>query len=138
MSKENISLSSLLEEVVSEFVLRKPGLRASFEIENNVIVCGDYKLWREALQSLIENSIRACIHSRRPSIAFGRMEDEGVYVVMDDGKQFNFSPDDTILTVLLHQSPGIINIKRITIKQGGNVVGSDYTDVDGVFYFSFN
>lgn len=140
MSKGKISLSDLVEEVVSEFVKDKPGLKASFEIENNVIVKGNYQVWKIAVKNLIENAIRYSSRADQPSVVFGRMENEYVYLVMDNGSQFSLKQTDTLLGVLMQRQfpPETTTLQRIMVKHGGRIWEIEKGSVGALFYFSFN
>jgi K+-sensing histidine kinase KdpD len=140
MRSENIKLSLLFEDVISEFVTRNPGVQANFEIENRIFVRGDYGLWRQAIQSLVENAIRFSTHADVPSMAIGRMENENVCVIMDDGFQFNIDAEGIILTVSLRQRParGAVLVRRIVVMRGEEVWNVDEDNVGGIFHFSFN
>lgn len=140
MRNEHIKLSVLFEEVISEFVTRNPGVQANFEIENRLSVQGDYRAWRTAIQSLVENTIRFCAHTDEPTIIAGRMKNERVCVVMDNGFQFNIGADNIILTVSLHRRlvTGVMNIRRIVVMRGAGKWELDDQNVGGIFHFSFN
>jgi len=140
MRNENIKLSILFEDVISEFITRNPGVYANFEIENRIFVHGDYSLWRRAIQSLVENTIRFSAHADVPSMIIGRMENENVCVIMDDGFQFNIDAEDIILTVSLRQRlmPGAVHVRRIVVKRGEGLWEVDEQNVGGIFRFSFN
>jgi hypothetical protein len=138
--RENIKLSLLFEDVISEFITRNPGVQANFEIENRIFVHGDYSLWRQAIQSLVENTIRLSAHTDVPSLIIGRMEDENVCVIMDDGFQFNIDAEDIILTVSLRRrvAPGTVHVQRIVVMRAEALWSMDGQNVGGIFGFSFN
>lgn len=140
MNHETIKLSTLFEEVISDFIKRHPGIRANFEIENRFTVHGDYTLWRNAIESLIEYMVNLSTRATCPAIVFGRIGDESIYVVLDDGSQFETNSMDTLLTVSLHKQlpPGMIHVKRIVIKKGGHIWDIQDNIIDGAFNFSFN
>jgi light-regulated signal transduction histidine kinase (bacteriophytochrome) len=136
MNKQDISLSTLVEEVVCEMVTRRPELKASFEINNNVVVRGSYRRWKNAVQNLIEFIVNAK-KSEYPTIIFKKMESENVYMVMDNGTHFHIVPEKLILTISIITP---INekdsfVKRIIIRQGGDFWTAYH---DARFFFSFN
>jgi len=138
--RQNIKLSILFEDVISEFVTRNPGVQANFEIENRIFVHGEYTLWRRAIQSLVENTIRFSTHADVPSMIIGRMENENVCVIMDDGFQFNIDAEDIILTVSLRRqlTLGAVHVRRIVVMRGEEIWDVDAQNVGGIFRFSFN
>jgi K+-sensing histidine kinase KdpD len=139
MRNENIKLSILFEDVISEFITQNPGVQANFEIENRIFVRGDYSLWRRAIQSLVENTIRFSAHADVPSMIIGRMENENVCVIMDDGFQFNVGADDIVLTVSLRRLIlGTVHVRRIIVKRGESIWEVDEQNVGGIFRFFFN
>ncbi len=140
MSNDNIKLSTLFEEVISDFIKRNPELLAKFEIENRFTVHGEYIVWRNAVEALVEYMVKLSAIAKFPSILFGRIGSESIYVVMDNGSQFRVSPGDTMLTITLHnQAPTeIAHIKRIIIKQGGTIWDMRDKNIEGKFRFCFN
>jgi len=140
MDNENIKLSILFEDVISEFITRNPGVQANFEIENRIFVHGEYSLWRRAIQSLVENTIRFSAHADVPSLIIGRMENENVCVVLDDGFQFSIDSENIILTVSLRRqlTLGAIYVRRIVVMRGDGLWQVDEQNVGGMFRFCFN
>lgn len=138
--RENIKLSLLFEDVISEFITRNPGVQANFEIENRIFVHGDYGLWRQAIQSLVENTLRLSAHTDVPSLIVGRMENENVCVIIDDGFQFNIDAEDIILTVSLRRRmpAGTVHVQRIVVMRAEALWSMDEQNVGGIFSFSFN
>lgn len=139
MRNENIKLSILFEDVISEFITQNPGVQANFEIENRIFVHGDYSVWRQAIQSLVENTIRFSAHADVPTMIIGRMENENVCVIMDDGFQFNAGAEDIVLTVSVRRLIlGTVHVRRIVVKRGEGIWEVDEQNVGGIFRFSFN
>lgn len=138
--RANIKLSLLFEDVISEFITRNPGVQANFEIENRIFVHGDYRLWRQAIQSLVENTIRFSAHTDVPSLVIGRMEKQNVCVILDNGFQFNIDADDIILTVSLRHgvAPGHVHVRRVVVMRAEALWNTDEQNVGGIFHFSFN
>jgi light-regulated signal transduction histidine kinase (bacteriophytochrome) len=136
MNKQDISLSTLVEEVVCELVTRKPELKASFEINNNVVVRGSYRRWKNAVQNLIEFIVNAK-KNEYPTVIFKKMESENVYMVMDNGKHFHIVPENLILTISIVTPINVDEsfVKRIIIRQGGHFWTAYH---DARFFFSFN
>lgn len=138
---ELISLSFLVEEVVSEFITQDPGLKASFEIENNVTVVGNYSILKMVVRNLIASAIKCTVNLHNPTIVFGQIEDENVYFIMDNGKGFDVSdnqPDSDLFRKEPECNPNELSMRRILIKHGGKVWGMDKEDMGAVFYFSMN
>jgi light-regulated signal transduction histidine kinase (bacteriophytochrome) len=140
---ETISLSYLVEEVISEFILNDPGLRASFEIENNITVKGDYNALKMVIRNLIGNAIRCTMNLHEPLIAFGQIEDEKIYFIMDNGKGFDLETS-TMNTHPFHhpslenQGNELTMVRRIIVKHGGKIWGVTNGNIGAVFYFSLN
>ncbi len=138
-----VSLSNLVEEVVSQFIKNNTGLKATFEIENNILVNGDYELLKVAVENLIANAIRCTLMSEEPTIVFGQIEDEQVYFIMDNGKGFSLQKKSPSSKGYRHISKGQFNeelttVRRIIVKHGGRIWGAEREDIGAVFYFSLN
>ncbi|PZR36295.1 MAG: hypothetical protein DI538_14105 [Azospira oryzae] len=138
-----VSLSNLVEEVISQFIKTNPGLKATFEIEKNILVTGDYDLLKVAVEKLIANAIRCTLQTKEPTIVFGQIEDEQVYFIMDNGNGFDVHKNAPLDKPYRHLSKGqfdeeLTAVRRIIIKHGGRIWGAETEDIGAVFYFSLN
>lgn len=140
---ELISLSYLVEEVISEFIRRHPSLRANFEIENHVLVKGNYDELKGVIRNLVGGAIRCTEKTTNATIIFGQVENEQIYFVMDNGNGFKMRPqkvNDNFFfhTSFGHKSSELSKVKRMMIKRGGRVWGNSQETTATVFHFSLN
>jgi len=137
---EMVNLSFLMEDVLSDFNRRHPSLRASSDIDDRVLVKGNYDMLRAAIQNLINGAIRFTDKSVSPCIVYGQVGYQQIHLMIDNGHGFKMSGglNDLVLSSLSGSTQAKPTIKRLIVKHGGNVWGTVGETIGAVFRFPPN
>ena len=110
MKIETVGLSALAQMIASELQGTQPERQAEFVIAPGIIVQGDERLLRIALENLLSNAWKFTGKHPRARIEFGVTLQEGkpVYFVRDDGAGFDMAYADKLFVVFqrLHTEAG--------------------------------
>lgn len=147
MTLQEVNLSALAHEVIANLVQRDPHIKATFEIEDNLMAKGDQKLLRIALENLIGNAIKYSSKNNFSKVQFGKQLDENneaVFFIRDNGVGFDMQFSDKLFRAFqrLHEGEfdgsgiGLATVKRIIAKHGGNIRAEGKTDEGATFYFT--
>lgn len=137
---EPVNLSGLVDEVITDYISQRPGIKATFEVENNIVVQGDQSLLKTFIEMLIQNVIFLNLSSQHHSIVFGRAQEEpGTYFIMNNELganaakvsfgSFNYLDKKDFGTELK-------DIQSIITGHSGKFWAIGKKDVGSIFYFS--
>jgi K+-sensing histidine kinase KdpD len=139
---EMVNLSFLVEDVISEFVRKHPSLRVNFEIENHVLLKGEYAQLKKSVQSLIDGALRYTEKTTQPVIVFGHVEDQQIFLVIDGGNGFKMQMENVNDRFFFHspysRKQNESKVKRMMVKRGGRVWGSGEESIGAVFRWFLN
>lgn len=144
-----VDLSALVRRIGADFLLTEPGRQVDFVISERIMVQGDARLLKIALEHLIGNAWKFSAKKERARIEFGSCEKEGnrIYFVKDNGAGFDmkyvgklFKPFQTI------HSPGeftwngtaigLATVQSIVLRHGGRIWAEGQVDRGATFYFT--
>lgn len=144
---ERVDLSSLACDIVGDLRLRQPERQVDVTIAPQLIVYGDARLLRIALENLLGNAWKFTSKTAVARIELGVMEQEGqpVYFVRDNGAGFEMAYVDKLFVAFqrLHQNTefegtgiGLATVQRIIHRHGGRIWAESVVGQGATFYFT--
>ncbi len=144
---EAVNLSSLAHEVISSLIQRDPNIKATFDIEDNLMTKGDRKLLKIALENLIGNAVKYSSRNPFARVQFKKQISESgetEFFIKDNGVGFDMAFADKLFRAFqrLHEGEfdgsgiGLATVKRIIMKHGGTIRVEAKTDEGATFYFT--
>ena len=144
---ESVNLSNLAREIAKKLRDSQPKRLVKFSIEEKVIVMGDERLLRIALQNLFDNAWKFTSKRAQAAIAFGqiRQGEKIEYFVRDDGAGFDMAYADKLFGVFqrLHSAKefdgtgiGLATVQRIVHRHGGYIRAEAKVGEGAAFYFT--
>lgn len=144
---ETLNLSVIVREIVEAMQESEPERTVKFKIEDDVIVMGDERLLRIALQNLLDNAWKFTSKQERAEIAFGQNRQGGKteYFVRDNGAGFDMAYADKLFGVFqrLHTTKefegtgiGLVTVQRIVHRHGGLIRAEAKIGEGATFYFT--
>ncbi|MGE3933475.1 MAG: ATP-binding protein [Rhodospirillaceae bacterium] len=132
MDTADVDLSALAREVAAEVGAREPGRDVELTVEPGIVVHGDPRLLRVALENLLGNAWKFTGGRGPARIAFGRRESSGetVVFVRDNGAGFDMAYAGKLFGAFqrLHGARefpgtgiGLATVQRIVHKHGGRI-----------------
>jgi PAS domain S-box-containing protein len=148
MSKTQVDLGQLIEDVIREFRPETEGRNIMWQIGSLPLVTGDRAMLRVVLVNLISNALKFT-QSRSPAeIEVGWMPGHAKEItvfVRDNGAGFDMQYADKLFGVFqrLHRVDefegtgiGLANVQRIINRHGGRIWAQGEVDHGATFYFS--
>jgi PAS domain S-box-containing protein len=147
MRRERVDLSALVEGFAEELERAQPERRVRLVIEKGLVVEGDKRLLRVAVENLLRNAWKFTREQPRVRIEFGvgEHQDTLAYFVRDNGAGFDMAYADKLFGVFqrLHGSEefegvgiGLATVQRIIHRHGGRVWAEGRVGEGATFYFS--
>ena len=147
MRRERVDLSALVEGFAEELKRAQPERRAEFVIEKGLVVEGDRRLLRVAVENLLRNAWKFTHKQPRARIEFGVAEhqDTSAYFVRDNGAGFDMAYADKLFGAFqrLHRADefegtgiGLATVHRIIHRHGGRVWAEGQVGHGATFYFT--
>jgi len=142
-----VDLSTIANEITTEFRKAQPQREAFFDIQSGLVVKADPQLIRILLQNLLDNAWKFTSKHAIAHIEVGETEQEGVpvYYVRDDGAGFNMSYQDKLFQPFqrLHGTHefegsgiGLATAKRIIKRHNGRVWAEGAVEKGATIYFT--
>lgn len=147
LKRQQVDLSEVAREVLSELQVNDSSLHVDVSIWDGIIVEGDPKLLRIALENLLSNAWKFSSKNLSPKIEVGEMEDgdHKVYFVRDNGTGFDMKYADKLFGAFqrlhaMHEYPGtgvgLATVQRIVHRHGGRIWFNSSPGKGAVFYFT--
>lgn len=145
---QNVNLSQIADEIISEFRSNEPDRDVEVTIEKNLLVYGDQSLLRAVMENLLANAWKFTKNIESPKIHFGVEYEDKLrrFFIKDNGAGFNPDYTDRLFAPFqrLHSEKefpgsgiGLANVLRIIRRHGGFVQAeSDGAGQGAVFSFS--
>lgn len=139
-------LSRMAREILAGLVAAEPGRRVRIEVEEGIVVSGDPRLMRIALENLLGNAWKFTAECDSARIVFGHTSRGGrtMLMVSDNGAGFNMAYADKLFRPFqrLHAADrfggtgiGLSIVKRIVELHGGRIEAEGAVGKGAAFYF---
>jgi light-regulated signal transduction histidine kinase (bacteriophytochrome) len=147
MQMEKLNLSNLAQEIADNLSRNESERVVFFVIAPDLIVAGDARFLRIALENLLGNAWKFTSKRQDAKIEFGVTEQEGrrVYFVRDNGAGFDMKHAGRLFGAFqrLHSVEefpgtgiGLATVQRIIHRHGGRVWAESETGCGAVFFFT--
>jgi len=148
LSKEQVDLGALVQEVIREFEPETHDRAIHWRIADLPVVTGDRAMLRIVLVNLISNALKYTRPRPQAEIEIGctpGQETETIVFIRDNGVGFDMNYADKLFGVFqrLHRAEesegtgiGLANVLRIMNRHGGRVWAEGQVDQGATFYFS--
>lgn len=148
MRRESVDLSTMAKAIALNLQKSQPEREVEFVIAPGLVVDGDPRLLRIALENLMGNAWKFTSNHPRARIEFDATERAGkrAYFVRDDGAGFDMAYADKLFGAFqrLHASAefpgtgvGLATVQRIIHGHGGRLWAEGAVEKGATFYFSF-
>jgi len=149
MRRENVDLSDLARTIVTGLQERDSQRQVEFVIQEGVVLNGDTRLLRVALENLRGNAWKYTGKHQKARIEFGSTEDDGkrTCFVRDDGSGFDMAYADRLFGAFqrLHDASefegsgiGLATVQRIINRHGGQIWAESAPEQGATFYFTLH
>jgi signal transduction histidine kinase len=147
MHHEPVDLSQLANQIVTDLRQQYPEQEVEFKFREGLVVNGDARLLRIALDNLLNNAWKYTSKQPKPQVEFGMTEQDGrnAYFVRDNGAGFDMTYAHKLFGVFqrLHSTDdfpgngvGLATVQRIINRHGGKVWANAALNQGATFYFS--
>jgi signal transduction histidine kinase len=148
MQWNTVHLSKLASEIKSDLAQSQPDRTLEFFVRDGLMVRGDERLLRAALENLLGNAWKFTGHAVHPRIEFDALAQDGetVFFVRDNGAGFDMQYADQLFGAFqrLHSMSefpgtgiGLAMVQRVIHRHGGSVWAEGAVDQGATFYFKF-
>lgn len=146
---ESVELSGIARAVAGDLQQRDSTRKATFKIEDGLVVKSDAALMKVLLENLLDNSWKFTSKHTEPRIEFGAKDEgrETVYFVRDNGAGFEMAYANKLFTPFqrLHANTeypgtgiGLATVQRIIHRHGGRVWAESTPGQGATFYFTLS
>ncbi|HET7152177.1 MAG TPA: ATP-binding protein [Candidatus Kapabacteria bacterium] len=143
-----VDISAMSRRIAGELQETEPERVVAWSIADDIIVEGDERLLAIVLQNLLGNAWKFTSKTAEPRIEFGATLQKGemVYFVRDNGTGFDMAYADKLFAPFqrLHNGAefpgtgiGLVTVRRIIQRHGGEVWVYAEVDKGATFYFTF-
>lgn len=147
LSREEVDLSVLAQEIAAELLQFQKDREVEFIVASGLRAYGDPRLLRIALENLLGNAWKFTGPHPRARIEFGMSEESGerVYFVRDDGVGFDTTYAGKLFGAFqrLHDARefpgtgiGLATVQRVINRHGGRIWAEAEVDKGTTFYFT--
>ncbi|MBJ6802535.1 PAS domain-containing sensor histidine kinase [Geomonas propionica] len=147
LSREQVDVSALAEEILAELRLSDPQRRAECVVQPGVVADADPQLLRVVLDNLLGNAWKYSAKKEEPRLEFGAVERQGreTFFVRDNGAGFDMSRASVLFKPFqrLHDSDdfkgtgiGLASVQRIIQRHGGQIWAEAEPDCGATFFFT--
>jgi light-regulated signal transduction histidine kinase (bacteriophytochrome) len=148
MSKMDVDLGAMVQEVIRELEPETRGRSILWQIADLPLVQGDRAMLRMVLVNLISNALKFTRPRQEVEIDIGCLpgrETETIIFIRDNGVGFDMNYADNLFGVFqrLHRVEdfpgtgiGLANVRRIINRHGGRTWAEGKIDQGATFYFS--
>ncbi len=144
---ESFDLSSMMKAIIEEQKKNDPDRDIDIVVQADIVVTGDPRLLRDALQNLVDNAWKFTAKTEHPRIEFGKMKENGetVYFIKDNGVGFDMKYVDKLFGVFqrLHTTEefpgtgvGLATVRRIITRHNGRIWAEGEVGKGATFWFT--
>lgn len=147
IQRETVSLSQVALEVAADLQRQQPGRVVEFRLAGDLVVSGDARLLRVALENLLGNAWKFTAARSAALIEFGQEDraGESCFFVRDNGVGFDMAFSDKLFAPFqrLHSAQefpgtgiGLATVQRIINRHGGRLWAEGSVGTGATFYFT--
>ena len=148
MSKTQVDLKDLVQEVIEELEPEAQGRAIRWNVADLPAVTGDRAMLRIALINLVSNALKFTQPREQAEIQIGCMPGQGtetIIFIRDNGVGFDMNYADKLFGVFqrLHRVDefegtgiGLANVRRVVNRHGGRTWAEGEVGRGAIFYFS--
>jgi signal transduction histidine kinase len=147
LRRETVDLSALAQTIAAGLRSTHPERQVSFTIAQGLVVDGDARLLRVALENLLSNAWKFTSRHSEARIEFGVAQNDGrpAYFVRDDGAGFDMAYAGKLFGAFqrLHAARefegtgiGLATVQRIIHRHGGRIWAEGEVERGATFYFA--
>jgi PAS domain S-box-containing protein len=147
ISIETFDLSSVVTSVAAELQALEPDRQVAWNIQPGVVVTGDSRLLRVAIENLLDNAWKFTSRRAAAAISFGTREDNGasVFFCKDDGAGFDPAYAERLFGAFqrLHATSefpgtgvGLATVQRVVHRHGGRIWAESCVGQGATFFFT--
>lgn len=144
---ETLDLSDIVRTTAAEFLEKMPKRQIDLKIEEGIIVHGDARYLRLAMENLLSNAFKYTGRKEKAEIVFGAFEGEGerVFFFRDNGAGFDMAYADKLFRPFqrLHNvsefegsGVGLATVYNIIRRHRGRMWAEGTIDEGASFYFT--
>jgi PAS domain S-box-containing protein len=149
LARAPVDLSATVRGIVAELRAAEPQRQVELLVKDDLVVQGDDRLLRLALQNLVGNAWKFTSRHEKATIEFGASyeKDRLVYHVRDDGAGFDMSYANKLFGAFqrLHSADefegtgiGLATVQRVIRQHGGSVWAEGAVERGSSFFFTIN
>lgn len=143
-----VNLTQLCADAAASLRERFPGHHVQLDIAPNMLVEGDARLLRTAMDCLLGNAWKYTIRAERPSVAVGvqtGVTGGPIYFVRDNGVGFDMAYANKLFVPFQRLHPeaefqgsgvGLVTAQRIIARHGGRVWAEAQVNQGATFFFT--
>jgi PAS domain S-box-containing protein len=146
MASETVNLSQIARDIIAKLQQAQPERQVEVAIAPDLVVRGDARLLRIALENLLDNAWKYTSNRDRASIEFGMHSggDRPTYFIRDNGAGFDMTYADRLFGAFqrLHLERdfpgtgiGLATVQRIIRRHGGEIWAEAQSDCGATFQF---
>lgn len=145
LTREDVDVSALSEEIAADLRLQNPGRNVTFHIQPGMSVEADARLLRVALENLLGNAIKFTAKKDVAVIDLGREPDNGPFFVRDNGAGFDMQYAGKLFNAFqrLHgdrdfqgSGIGLATVSRVIRRHGGKAWAEGAVNEGATFRFT--
>lgn len=147
IQRETVSLSQVALEVAADLQRQQPERAVEFRLAGDLVVRGDVRLLRVALENLLGNAWKFTATRSAALIEFGQEDRAGeiCFFVRDNGVGFDMAFSDKLFAPFqrLHSAQefpgtgiGLATVQRIINRHGGRLWAEGSVGTGATFYFT--
>lgn len=147
MTYAEVDLSKMVSEVLEQLRSADPDRRVQTDIAQGVVVTGDPRLLRVAMNNLLGNAWKFTSAKREAYISFAarRVDGQFVCVIQDNGAGFDMAYENKLFVPFqrLHRKEefegsgiGLVTVQRIIHRHGGTIQAKGAIDKGASFTFT--
>lgn len=148
MSREEVDMSGMAEEIAESLRRQEPERESEFRIEKGMTAEGDPRLLRVAMDNLMGNAWKYTGKKERARIEFGQTDYAGrtAFFIRDNGAGFNMAYSNKLFRAFqrLHSEKdfsgtgvGLATVQRVVHRHGGRIWAEGKEGEGAIFYFTF-
>jgi len=145
VSREDMNISELAEDVARELRAQNPERNLAFDIEPGLVVNADPRLLRVALENMLGNAVKFTANRPEARIEFGRSAGSNEFYIRDNGAGFDMKYVNKLFVAFqrLHGDKdfkgsgiGLATVSRVISRHQGKIRAEGAVDGGATFRFT--